>query len=134
MRAITLWQPWASLIALGDKTIETRAHDLFKGLKCSRVAIHAGKQFQPGVLEYASRFRRIPREHWSIFHKSQCPVSCIVCTAMVLDARWLTEADNEAALCECDESRFGLILTGVLQVVPPAKCGGHQGIWEWSQE
>ena len=33
---------------------------------------------------------------------------------MVLDARWLTEADNEAALCECDESRFGLILTGVL--------------------
>jgi predicted transcriptional regulator len=42
MKVITLWQPWASFIALGWKTIETRTHDRFKNLVCERIAIHAG--------------------------------------------------------------------------------------------
>lgn len=39
MRAITLWQPWASLIAIGAKTIETRSWSTaYRG----PLAIHAG--------------------------------------------------------------------------------------------
>ena len=133
MRCITLYQPWASLIALGDKTIETREHDSFKGLKGQRIAIHAGKKFESELLEYVSQFRDIPREHWYVFDKRKCPFSCVVCTAMVADARWLSEADNQAALSECRADRFGLILTDVL-LMPPEKCAGHQGIWEWNQE
>lgn len=144
MKAITLWQPWASLIALGHKTIETLGHDLFKGLKGHRIAIHAGNKFQPGVLDYVSRFGAIPREHWYVFDMRKCSHGVVVCTAIVSDTRWLTAEDNEAALCECDDyspalreifggKRFGLILTDVQLVTPPIPAKGHQGIWEWEK-
>jgi hypothetical protein len=41
MKALTLWQPWASLIALGAKTIETRSWSTkYRG----PLAIHAAKR------------------------------------------------------------------------------------------
>lgn len=40
MKALTLWQPWASLVAVGAKTIETRSwRTSYRG----RLAIHAAK-------------------------------------------------------------------------------------------
>lgn len=44
MRALTLWQPWASLIALGVKTIETRSWKAPDALIGQRIAIHAAKR------------------------------------------------------------------------------------------
>ena len=41
MKAITLWQPWASLIADGTKTIETRSWAPPSSLLGQRIAIHA---------------------------------------------------------------------------------------------
>ena len=42
MKALTLWQPWATLMALGAKTIETRSWSTrYRGL----LAIHAAKRF-----------------------------------------------------------------------------------------
>ena len=40
--AITLHQPWASLIALGLKTVETRSWPAPARLVAQRIAIHAG--------------------------------------------------------------------------------------------
>jgi hypothetical protein len=45
VKAITLRQPWASLVHHGLKTIETRTHDRLKALVNHRFAIHAGKGF-----------------------------------------------------------------------------------------
>ena len=44
MRAVTLYQPWASLIALGHRTTETRSWPAPRSLVGSRIAIHAGKR------------------------------------------------------------------------------------------
>ena len=44
MRAITLHQPWASLIAVGAKTIETRSWKPPQSAIGERLAIHAGLQ------------------------------------------------------------------------------------------
>lgn len=44
VKAITLHQPWASLIALGVKKIETRSWPAPKGLIGQRIAIHAGSK------------------------------------------------------------------------------------------
>jgi len=41
MRALTLWQPWASLIASGAKTIETRSWRPPEKVIGTRIAIHA---------------------------------------------------------------------------------------------
>lgn len=40
--ALTLWQPWASLVAEGVKTIETRSWPAPAALAGERIAIHAG--------------------------------------------------------------------------------------------
>lgn len=42
MKALTIRQPWATLIALGVKTIETRSWRAPKALIGQRIAIHAG--------------------------------------------------------------------------------------------
>ena len=44
MYAITLHQPWASLIALGIKTVETRSWPAPARLLGQTIAIHAGKR------------------------------------------------------------------------------------------
>ena len=43
MRALTVWQPWASLIATGHKTVETRTWAPPQALIGERIAIHAAK-------------------------------------------------------------------------------------------
>ena len=45
MQAITLWQPWASLIAHGVKNLETRDWYPPRALIGQRIAIHAAKKF-----------------------------------------------------------------------------------------
>ena len=41
MNAITLWQPWAQLVAAGIRTIETRGHDRFRSLRPRKDAENA---------------------------------------------------------------------------------------------
>jgi hypothetical protein len=44
MKAISLWQPWATLVAIGAKTIETRGWSTsYRG----PIAIHAAKKLIP---------------------------------------------------------------------------------------
>lgn len=45
MRALTVKQPWASLIANGTKQIENRTYPVPKTVRGHKVAIHAGKGF-----------------------------------------------------------------------------------------
>jgi len=49
--ALTLWQPWATLIALGHKDIENREWAPPQHLIGKRFAIHAGKTVEPGVAD-----------------------------------------------------------------------------------
>lgn len=49
MKAISIWQPWASLIAVGAKRIETRHWAAPASVIGERVAIHAAKR-KPGPL------------------------------------------------------------------------------------
>ena len=58
MPALTVKQPWAGLIASGQKTIENRSLPIkFRGL----LAIHAGKATCPGLS--ATDLDRLQREH-----------------------------------------------------------------------
>lgn len=43
MKALSLWEPWATLIAVGVKTIETRSWAPPRKLLGERIAIHAAK-------------------------------------------------------------------------------------------
>lgn len=73
MKAITLWQPWATLIAIGAKTIETRSWPAPPALYGQRIAIHAAS--------------KLPRYH------RFGPYTCEPCWTKV----------NHIADCECDD-------------------------------
>ncbi len=97
MPAITIWQPWASMIAAGIKTIETRTHSGFSSLKGKRIAIHAGMKFDPAWLSENAKLdlagAGMPQE------AHQYPRGAIVATAFVSDARRLCPTDEPAACC-----------------------------------
>ena len=78
MKALTLWQPWASLIALGHKTIETRGWATrFRG----PIAIHAAKRF--------GRTEQLMCDTWPFNQvlkaKQKFPLGAIVATATLTD-------------------------------------------------
>jgi len=58
--AITLWQPWATWIALRWKTIETRPHPHLARLAGFRVALHAGKRLHREAFSIAKAYHGAP--------------------------------------------------------------------------
>jgi len=58
MKAISLWQPWASLIAVGVKPYETRDWAPPAALIGQRIAIHAAKKVDPHAAQMAYELLR----------------------------------------------------------------------------
>lgn len=127
MKAISVCGPWAWWIAQGLKKIETRSHAKFQGLVGQRIAIHQAKAHDGCARHVASAYcRKIRDDRYTMpFHS----LGCIVCTAQVVDARWLTSSDSSLALCSCDQSRFGLFLDHVCKLETPIPYKGQQGIF-----
>ncbi len=146
MKAITIYQPWDSLIAFGLKTIETRGHARFLCLAGQTIAIHAGLkmwqgwpngQYPPEV----RHLRQLPRDggyeqldEATIHAKNH--LGCVVAIVDVTAHRQLTEADSAAALCPA-EGLYGLILGNVrrfkepIATPPTIPATSHRGIWTW---
>jgi hypothetical protein len=131
---ITLWQPWASLIADGYKTVETRTHNKFKGLKGQIIGIHAGKQYDYGCWNDAQvvPFPFITKEAYGV---DVVPYGAIICTAVVTDVREL-HSDKSEWLAACLPyrhiglvSRFGLFLEDINKFDNPIPMKGQQGVW-----
>ena len=97
MKAITLWQPWASLIALGVKTIETRSWPAPKALIGGRIAIHAAKR-QP-VEVGTRRLCSGGTAMWDYAHPHSDPVDlplgAVVATATLADCVPITACTDE---------------------------------------
>jgi hypothetical protein len=83
MRAITLTQPWATLVAIGAKCIETRSWSTpYRG----PIAIHAAKGFPLGAQNIARSepFASVLREAGFI-SPSELPRGSVVATARLVD-------------------------------------------------
>lgn len=129
--AITLWEPWATLIARGWKTIETRTHPRLCRLQGQRIAIHAGKSFDHEALYY---FYRAYGPNHPILEvaNTKCSPGTVVALADVVKARRLAPADSAAACCSCSTSLFGLDLANIVPFPEPIPARGGQGIWLWT--
>lgn len=76
MKALTLWQPWASLIAVGLKTIETRSRAAPRSLIGQRIAIHAAKRYpEPFDNDLIGDFKIT----------EDIPLGAVVATALLID-------------------------------------------------
>lgn len=125
MRAISLWQPWASAVALGLKKIETRhwATD-YRG----PLAIHAAKRWQADQQEFAAIERGLGRL------PSRLPFGAIVAVVDLVDVRAtdelvLTIHPIEKMYGNYSPGRFGWILHDVRALPEPIPCKGHQSFF-----
>jgi len=149
MKAITLCEPWATLISLGLKTIETRTHGRFRCLEGERIAIHAGQRFDRSAWwTITDILAQIPHgraaydedrlnEIWDEIidwgqdmfgEEGQWNQGTIVATATVAEARWGRPGDSLGALCDA-AGRFCLVLADVHRLERRIFAKGHQGIW-----
>ena len=78
--AITLHQPWASLIALGLKTVETRSWPAPARLVGQRIAVHAGKRL---VRRPGDAIERELRARWGDDWRVIIPTGAVVATAVL---------------------------------------------------
>lgn len=132
MKAITIHQPWADLIAAGTKTIETRTWPTqFRGV----LAIHAGKKScsllavggQPEA--HSEQRPGEAAEFWCDSSYRRREYGAVVAVARMFDCRRLTAADEAAACCEC-AGKFGFFLRDVMRLRHPMKLRGQQGLRE----
>ena len=108
IRALTLIQPWATLIVQGHKTIETRTwQTAYQGW----LAIHAGK---------STDLVDDPAKH---------TFGAIVAIARLVDCRPITVEDEPAALVKSEPGRYAWELTDVCPLDTPIPMRGYQGLW-----
>lgn len=125
MKAISLWQPWASAIALGHKRIETRHWSTtYRG----PLAIHAAKRWAPEQREFASiehTLGRLPR---------QLPLGAIVATCRLVDVLptdelKLTVPAVERIYGDYEPGRYGWLLEDIVPLAQPLPYKGGQGFF-----
>lgn len=135
MKVISMHQPWASWVALGWKTIETRTHDRFKNLVGQTIGIHAAKHWDKEWYEKASRYlnllSRIKTTNDLIIN---APRGFLIATVFVDGFRLLNGNDSGKAKCYCyDNNLYGLILSDIRRV-QPIPMRGFQGIFNYDGE
>lgn len=150
MRAITLTQPWATLVAIGAKRIETRSWATdYRGL----LAIHAAKGLaEMTEAEYARTcisepFRTALRPHYAMV--GDLPRGAIVAVVEVADciptgrlvsgsevARHCSRTDEiwqlsewERAFGGYDAGRYGWLLADIRRLPEPILYRGALGLW-----
>jgi len=144
MKAISLWQPWATLVALKLKTIETRTHDRFKSLWGERIAFQAAMKFD--IDNYWRIFEMLISKHMTetqalgVINSSRMFAGKILCTATVLNARWVHKSDGDMqedwkkqALCEV-AGKYCLFLGDIKILKKPIPYKGRQGIFNVPDE
>ena len=151
MYAITLHQPWASLIVMKLKTVETRSWPVPERLLGQVIAIHAGKKVvrRPGDLVERQLKRRLG-EDWS----QTIPVGAAVATATLagmaqveyvdLTGGHAVHNDDSEVGCAVGAARTAIdpwgdfsagrwlwFLTDIVMLLEPIPAVGRQGFWRW---
>lgn len=130
IRGLTLTQPWASLVALGHKTCETRSW--FTYYRCD-LAIHAAKTFPPDAQLFA---RRCYRDGLLKVGPDELPRGAILCVVRLTccESTHITRArpdftDQERQLGNFDDGRWAWWLQNLRKLSIMQECKGSLGLW-----
>ena len=132
MKAISLWQPWATLLATGAKTIETRSWTTqHRGV----IAIHAGLKVFDDPLFLAEPFSSL----LNYVAPANLPHGAIVGLALLTDCKrttwdrkgrrdgWIEQLSAiEYALGDFGPNRFGWFMSDAKPLARPIPCRGNR--------
>jgi hypothetical protein len=131
MKAITLIQPWATLIILGEKKIETRSWSTnLRG----EIAIHAGKKIDKSVFEkpyYREAFKKYGITVDNIITSSligRCKIVDVKKTEDLIDVI----SEQERVFGNYDSNRYGWILDDFEAIEPIRNVKGMLGLWNYN--
>ncbi|MDR3461469.1 MAG: hypothetical protein P4L76_04040 [Beijerinckiaceae bacterium] len=146
--ALTVWQPWASLIAIGAKPYEFRRWSAPRAYRGKRIAVHAGarpirkEELRDLILrlrdEGAMGTALVVEPALELLDRvltspGILPLSHVVCTAILGVPERATElvpaglADSD----RIDHSIWAWPLTAIQHLEPPRPAKGAQGFWTW---
>ncbi len=126
MKALPLWQPWATLVAIGAKKVETRSWPLM----CE-------EYFLDTLAEHFRLDPELPATTDLVMGKLSR--GAIVATARLARAAEVTERSaatllernpREHAFGNYAPGRFAWVLEDAQPVDPPLRCQGRQGIFD----
>lgn len=150
MKALSLWQPWASLVALGLKRVETRIWSTpYRG----PIAIHSTAGVPVawlGSSRYTKAFvDNLPIE-WRTLVASDLrmgmsklcrtlPRGFILCTANLVDVRETADvvhdlSDAERAFGNYEEGRYAWFLDNIKRFEHPIPAKGNRKLWNWERK
>jgi activating signal cointegrator 1 len=140
MKALSVMQPWATLIALGAKRIETRSWSTsYRGL----LAIHASGR----TSREAAMSLRVPciREALTAggYHQGSGPASnpcglplgAVIAVVSLIDVQRITlelvPAEPERSFGDYTPGRFAWFIHDMRRLSEPVIAKGALGLWEW---
>jgi len=132
IKAISLWQPWASLVAYGVKEYETRHWSAqYRGL----LAIHAAKRW---TLEEREAWRGFQRNYGMYTDQisDPLPLGAVVCVVRLVKVVSTNSLKNSLSLHELAFGnyafgRYAWKLEMVKRFDEPIPAKGAQSLWEW---
>jgi activating signal cointegrator 1 len=155
VKALSLTQPWATLVAIGAKRIETRSWPTkYRG----PLAIHAAKSFPKWAREFTTEpvcyeavriccaYLRIDERlnGFPAYPTGAILATCRLANCLpseVLDNRHNVFSvsleplsDQERAFGDYSPGRFAWILEDVKLLPKPIPVKGSLGLWEWQQK
>lgn len=141
MKALTLTQPWASLMALREKTIETRSWSTgFRG----ELVIHAAKGFPAWAKETCSE--EAFRESLGGLSAADLPLSRGLCIVRVLACIRTVDMHKAEAILgrkppvkeihfgDYEPGRFAWITEFVRPLNHDVAVRGALGLWDWPED
>jgi hypothetical protein len=149
MKVITIWEPWATLIALGLKGFETRGWATrYRG----PLAIHASKKIDREACEREPIKSALAKYG---FTADNLPTGAVVATSnlsecysvkrdtlggtVILHGKkrsfaWGYPWINEYHFGDYSNGRFAWELTDIKKLPEPIAAKGKQGLWNWEGE
>lgn len=145
--ALTVWQPWATLIIAGAKPYEFRGWAAPRAYRGKRIAIHAGSR-KPVMAELRALRLKLRGENetgldpatalpllerWSQ-DPASLPLASIVGTAVLGEPILASKIPEYAHRFVNDSDRnehanYGWPLTDIRSLEPPVPMRGAQGFW-----
>lgn len=122
MKALTLWQPWATAMVEGKKLVETRSWAPPKTMAPLTIAIHAGKR----VDDEASMFVEGKNYPTGVI----LGVVDVVKVATMNDQMIAAQTEEERSWGDWRSGRIAWFTKALLWFKEPIACTGHQQLWQ----
>ena len=130
MKATTLYQPWASLVACGVKTIETRDRCPPQAVKGQTIAIHAAKR--PIDWDFVNNcgdpeFTDMVTRMWS---DGFCfPYGAVLATALLARAMVVLDRETDGDSIICSSKLSSSLITQEIPIDPYGNFAPGRWLW-----